>query len=61
MTIAQIAYIASGYETLMAERTHEACVRKAVRLGVLDETMDEYRRLLGSARYRARVLGGAYA
>ena len=60
MTIAQIAYIASGYHTLIAERTHEACVDAAKRLGVLEEAMREYEHLRKNANYRAKVLGGAY-
>ena len=61
MTIAQIAYIASGYETLMAERMHQACVAAAVRLGLLDQTRAEYEWLKRSSWYRAQMLGGAYA
>ena len=61
MTIAQIAYIAAGYETLMAERMHEACIRTALRLGILDATMGEFEKLCKSAAYRAEVLGGSYA
>lgn len=60
VTIAQIAYVASRYQTLMASKTHSACVYAAVRLGVLDEMAAEYERLRRSARYRAVVLGDAY-
>lgn len=61
MTIAQIAYIASCHDTLIAMVTHMACVDAARRDGVLGEMEYEYERLCRSARYRASRLGAAYA